>query len=76
MTQITVSITGARGLKAALHGLASAITIGYVAWHGGDAPLDALGLALVAGYGSFTTFRLGAHTPDIGARRGKERRRG
>lgn len=57
MTQITVSVKGARGLRAVLHGVLSAAAIGFLAWHGGSAPADALGVAVAAGYGHLTAYR-------------------
>ncbi|MGI5330934.1 hypothetical protein [Actinomadura nitritigenes] len=75
MAEIKVSVKGGHQLKAAAHALASAATIAYTAWHGGHTPTDALGLALVAGYGSFTAFRLGSSRP-ANLPHSKGRRRG
>lgn len=73
MAHIKVSVKGGHQLKAAAHGLASAATLGYAAWHGGDAPASAAGLAIIAGYSSFTAFRLGAQLTSSRHGRGNRR---
>lgn len=58
MTQITVSVKDTSGLKAAVHGVLSVATVGYLAWHGGDAPADAAAVALAASYSHLTALRI------------------
>ncbi len=69
MAEITVSVKGGRRMKAVGSAVASAAALGYIAWHGGHTPSDAVELAVVAGYGNLTAFL-------TGSMRGSRHRRG
>lgn len=78
MAQITVSLEDAPGLRATIRGVLAAAAIGFVAWHSGGAPTDAVCVAAAAGYGHLTAFQPARPTitPRMMVKRTKGRRRG